>query len=235
MMLNGQEVPWTVSNQAQAVVQNMGTVGNAVINYGKSVVNNVKEDGSLAYQGTAVATSGQTTIPQKIAGAAVAVAAVTDVATSVIPESSVESTVGKTIARDAEKSVGAASARTIAEDTGKLHQPGYLPDDANVVRGGQNKPENFTNGSGVTTDANGNVQNVSVNSAPGKPVEALTTGIPHPTIGTTTVGEVRAAGGDVIPKPTPRNPDHALMGGLPAESASKIMEVVPKPPPPPSG
>jgi hypothetical protein len=62
-----------------------------------------------------------------------------------------------------------------------------LPDDAVVVRGGQNLPENFAQGSGVTVDAGGKVQDVSVNAAPGLSVKELTApdaqtgypGIPH--------------------------------------------------------
>jgi hypothetical protein len=42
-----------------------------------------------------------------------------------------------------------------------------LPDDALVVRGGQNLPGNFADGSGVTVDAGGKMQGVSVNAAPG--------------------------------------------------------------------
>jgi hypothetical protein len=245
MMVNGQEVPWTVGNQARAVVQNMGTVGNAVINYGKSVVNNVKEDGTLAYQGTAVATSGKTTIPQKIAGASVAVAAVADVATSVIPESSVESTVGKTIARDAEKSIGSQSARTIAEDTGKLHQPGYLPDDAPVVRGGGsnstpknapggNSPEGIagntkpvpegTPGAGLTGFS---AQSTTGNAA-GMSASDLANGtVKNNSYGATTAGEIRAAGGD--PVPTPRDngslqgSTHVTVTGLSPETASGLL------------
>jgi hypothetical protein len=34
---------------------------------------------------------------------------------------------------------------------------GRLPDDALVVRGGQNLPENFAQGSGVTIDSGGKV------------------------------------------------------------------------------
>jgi hypothetical protein len=42
-----------------------------------------------------------------------------------------------------------------------------LPDDALVVRGGQNLPENFANGSGVTVQADGKAHGVSVNAASG--------------------------------------------------------------------
>ena len=40
-----------------------------------------------------------------------------------------------------------------------------LPDDALVVRGGQNLPDSFAHGSGVSVDAGGNLEGVSVNAA----------------------------------------------------------------------
>src|SRR3954467_13691341 len=92
-----------------------------------------------------------------------------------------------------------------------------LPDDAPVVRGGQNLPENFLKGSGVTVGADGTLQGVSVNSAPGLTVDQLTANIPqtgHPGIlnnqvGVTTVGAVRESGGTIVPSPTRTNPHHA--------------------------
>jgi hypothetical protein len=71
-----------------------------------------------------------------------------------------------------------------------------LPDDALVVRGGQNLPENFAQGSGVTVGTDGKLQGVSVNCAPGQSVRELTAsisqtgypGIANNQIGVTTVG-----------------------------------------------
>ena len=71
-------------------------------------------------------------------------------------------------------------------------------------------PSSFIQGSGVTADADGRLQEVSVNSAAGRSVEELTApdprtgypGVPHNQVGVTTVGEVRVAGGDVVPAPT---------------------------------
>jgi hypothetical protein len=82
-----------------------------------------------------------------------------------------------------------------------------LPDAAFVVRGGQNLPANFAQGSGVTVDVGGKIEGVSVNAAPGLSVQELTAqnphtgypGIPHNHVGVTTVGAIRAAGGDIIP------------------------------------
>jgi hypothetical protein len=105
-----------------------------------------------------------------------------------------------------------------------------LPDDALVVRGGQNLPESFAQGSGVTVDATSQVQGVSVNAAPGLTVEELTApnaqtgypGIPHNQIGVTTVGRIRAQGGVVDPSPRKINPVHATLSGLTPEQASAL-------------
>jgi hypothetical protein len=105
-----------------------------------------------------------------------------------------------------------------------------LPDDALVVRGGQNLPENFAQGSGVTADAGGKVEGVSVNASPGLSVQELTApdpqtgypGIPHNQVGVTTVGKVRALGGDVVPSPRKKNPTHASLSGLTPEQASSL-------------
>src|SRR5438105_3974124 len=105
-----------------------------------------------------------------------------------------------------------------------------LPDDALVVRGGQNLPENFAQGSGVTAGAEGKLQGVSVNSGTTLSVEELTAAIPQTgypgilnnQVGVTTVGEVRALGGDVVPSPTRSNPHHATLSGLTPEQASKL-------------
>src|SRR5216683_2684441 len=106
-----------------------------------------------------------------------------------------------------------------------------LPDDALVVRGGQNLPENFVNASGVTVDSGGKVQGVSVNAAAGCSVKDLTApssqsgypGIPHNQVGVTTVGKVRALGGEIIPSPSKRNPNHATLSGLTPEQASRLV------------
>jgi hypothetical protein len=113
-----------------------------------------------------------------------------------------------------------------------------LPDDAVVVRGGQNLPENFAQGSGVTVDAGGKVQDVSVNAAPGLSVKELTApdartgypGVPHNQVGVTTVGKVRALGGDVVSSPRKRNPNHATLSGLTPEQASSLFRPTVKSP-----
>lgn len=90
------------------------------------------------------------------------------------------------------------------------------------MRGGTNTADRFTNGSGVTTNADGTLSGVSVNSAPGASVEELSAGIPNNQIGVSTVGDVRAAGGDVIPSPTANNPNHCTMCGVTAEQAEEL-------------
>src|SRR2546425_983850 len=105
-----------------------------------------------------------------------------------------------------------------------------LPDAAFVVRGGQNLPANFAQGSGVTVDAGGNIEGVSVNAAPGVSVQELTApnphtgypGIPHNQVGVTTVEAIRAAGGDVVSAPTRTNPYHATLSGLTDRKSTRL-------------
>src|SRR5258708_6787752 len=105
-----------------------------------------------------------------------------------------------------------------------------LPGDALVVRGGQNLPDSFAQGSGVTIAEEGKVDGVSVNSASGASVADLTApnsqtgypGIPHNQVGVKTVGKVRVRGGEVVPLPTRTNPHHATLRGLTPEQASEL-------------
>jgi hypothetical protein len=107
-----------------------------------------------------------------------------------------------------------------------------LPDDALVVRGGSNTPGSFAGGSGVVLDDLGRLQQVSVNAAAGMSVDQLTAGdpttgypgIPHTQVGETTVGTIRAAGGDVVRSPTKRNPNHATLSGLTPDQASALFQ-----------
>jgi RHS repeat-associated protein len=97
-----------------------------------------------------------------------------------------------------------------------------LADNALVVRGGQNLPENFATGSGVTIDGAGNLNGVSVNSANGLSVQELSVGMPHNQIGVTTVGEIRALGGNVVTSGTRFNPNHCTLCGITPEQASNL-------------
>lgn len=97
-----------------------------------------------------------------------------------------------------------------------------LPENALVCRGGTCIAERFRQGAGVTLDEEGKLLNVSVNSAPGKTLADLTVTIPNQQVGVTTIGTVRAAGGQVLPQPTARNPDHCVMAGLTPDEAARL-------------
>jgi len=98
-----------------------------------------------------------------------------------------------------------------------------LPNEAFVVRGGLNTPESVASGMGTHPSG---IPGVSVESAAGKSVAELAAGpppIPNSKIGVTTVGDVRAAGGDVLPTSGMR-PNHATLTGLPPEDISKLLQ-----------
>jgi hypothetical protein len=94
-----------------------------------------------------------------------------------------------------------------------------IPDDALVVRGGSNSSEQLRKG--VATHPSG-VTGVSVHSAGGMELTDLATGIPHSQLGVTTVGEIRAAGGDVV-RTSGRSPHHATLTGLTPEQMSSLL------------
>lgn len=94
-----------------------------------------------------------------------------------------------------------------------------IPDEALVVRGGRNRPEDIARGTGTHPSG---VTGVSVECAAGVPVAALAEPLPHTRVGITTVGRVRAAGGDVI-RTTGRNPHHATLTGLTPGEASRLL------------
>lgn len=62
----------------------------------------------------------------------------------------------------------------------------------------------------------------SVECAEGLSVEELAAAIPHNQIGVTTVGAIRAAGGDVV-RTAGHSQYHATMTGLSAEDASRLL------------
>ena len=94
-----------------------------------------------------------------------------------------------------------------------------IPDEALVVRGGRNQPEDLRRG--ARTHPSG-VTGVSVECAEGLSVEALAAVIPHGQVGVTTVGAIRAAGGDVV-RTSGRSPHHATLVGLSPEAASGLL------------
>jgi hypothetical protein len=95
-----------------------------------------------------------------------------------------------------------------------------FPDEANVVRGGINTPELIRKG--TSTHPSG-VKGISVECGT-CPVSELAGNLPRPygQIGVTTVGAVRAAGGDVI-KTKGTSPTHATLTGLTPEQSSKLL------------
>ena len=97
-----------------------------------------------------------------------------------------------------------------------------LPDGALVVRGGINTVELLKSGTGVTVDAFGKLHGLSVNCAPDKTVAELSAGMPNRRIGVTSVGAVRAVGGEVNADPTIYNPYHCLIENIPADAAQTL-------------
>jgi hypothetical protein len=66
------------------------------------------------------------------------------------------------------------------------------------------------------------VTGVSVESAAGVSVAELAAAIHHGQVGVTTVGTIRAAGGDVV-RTSGRTPHHATLTGLSPEDASRLL------------
>nr|WP_299073819.1 DUF6443 domain-containing protein [uncultured Allomuricauda sp.] len=105
-----------------------------------------------------------------------------------------------------------------------------LADDVPVVRGGSNIPDRFDGGSGVFSRlSDRHLDGISVNSRAGATVEELSSGIPHNRVGVTTVGDIRKAGGDVVPSPTRNNPLHATMSIPNSRIASMLMRIIKNP------
>jgi hypothetical protein len=88
-----------------------------------------------------------------------------------------------------------------------------------VVRGGRNQPEDLRRG--MRTHPSG-VTGASVECTEGLSVEELAAAIPHGQLGVTTVGAIRAAGGDVV-RTSGHSPPHATLVGLTPEAASSLL------------
>jgi hypothetical protein len=98
-----------------------------------------------------------------------------------------------------------------------------IPDSAYVCRGGTCQASQFTNGSGVVVQPDGTLSDVSVTSAGGQSVETLSSVYPNKTIGVTTAGAVRQAGGSIVPSPNiPNSPYHATIDGLTGEQLQDL-------------
>jgi hypothetical protein len=94
-----------------------------------------------------------------------------------------------------------------------------IPDEALVVRGGRNQPEDLRRGKRTHP---GGVTGASVECGGGLSPEELAEAIPHAQVGVTTVGAIRAAGGDVV-RASGRSPHHATVVGLSPEEASRLL------------
>lgn len=94
-----------------------------------------------------------------------------------------------------------------------------IPDDALVVRGGRNQPEDLRRG--TRTHPSG-MTGVSVECAEGLSVDELAAVIPHGQLGVTTVGAVRSTGGEVV-RSSGLSPHHATLVGLTSEAASRVL------------
>lgn len=85
-----------------------------------------------------------------------------------------------------------------------------IPDEAIVLRGGRNRAEDVRRGTGTHPSG---VTGISVECDVGVPLDELGSAIPHGQVGMTTVGAIRAAGGDVVrTEPLPRDPDRPGRG-----------------------
>lgn len=97
-----------------------------------------------------------------------------------------------------------------------------LSNDDLVCRGGLCTAARFRAGSGVSIRADGTLDGISVNAGPGEALASLARLIPNREICVTTVGAIRAVGGDVRLAPTSRNTLHCVMFGLTAEQAESL-------------
>jgi hypothetical protein len=94
-----------------------------------------------------------------------------------------------------------------------------LPDETLVCRGGLCDAASFK-----PVDNDGRLFDISVQSAPGKTVDELSVRLPNNQIGVTTVGNVRAAGGDVFPTPKTGDPFHADLSGITPSQAQDLFQ-----------
>jgi hypothetical protein len=94
-----------------------------------------------------------------------------------------------------------------------------ISDEALVVRGGQNRPEDIVRATGTHPSG---ITGVSVECATDVSIEKLATFIPHGHIGITTVRKVRELGGDVV-RTSGRSPYHATLTGLTSNEISQLL------------
>ena len=131
--------------------------------------------------------------------------------------------------------LSSAAARALGVVGSTLLLSGDTPATQFVVRGGTCLACQFAGGSGVYTDATGNLQNISVQTFPATSIQQLSQRqwVPNNQIGVTTVQKLLGQGAAVIPTPTPNNPYHATLGGITAQQAQQSFGVMPNPNPKP--
>jgi RHS repeat-associated protein len=114
--------------------------------------------------------------------------------------------------------------RLLADEGGAFPRMGQaVPDSAIVCRGGSCTVDSFEFGRGVTSDAAGRLSGVSTGI--GDSVKSASANIPHPKVGVTTAGDIRAAGGHIIND----HGNHATVSGITAEQAASLFNVVANP------
>ena len=94
-----------------------------------------------------------------------------------------------------------------------------IPDEAIVLRGGRNRPEDIQRAIGTHPSG---ITGISVECAVELSIAELALAIPHGQVGLTTVGQVRSEGGDVI-RTSGRGLNHATLTGLTPEKASLLL------------
>jgi hypothetical protein len=101
-----------------------------------------------------------------------------------------------------------------------MAEPKVLSDSAIVLRGGRNRPEDIRRGIGTHPSG---ITGISVECEEENiSIQVLSALIPHASIGVTTVGAVRAVGGDVI-RTSGRSPYHATLTGLISDEISLLL------------
>ena len=116
-----------------------------------------------------------------------------------------------------DKAIDAGKSMDKAADLAKAGQK--LPDSALVVRGGAGTtPEVFQRGMDIHPSG---VSGFSVESKAGLDLCSLCKNVPHNKVRTTTVKDIRAAGGDVISTKS-NSPNHATVTNLNPQTANKV-------------
>ena len=100
-----------------------------------------------------------------------------------------------------------------------------IPDEALVVRGGRNTPDDLNRGIGKHPNG---VFGVSVECREGLTAVELAAAIPHRQVGVTSVKAIRSLGGDVV-RTSGRSANHATLVGLDPSELSLLLTPTPNP------